>query len=144
MFNRWIEDVLLDVLGEQGVGCAAFSPLAQGMLSDRYLTGVPPGSRASENDSLPQRFLSAENLGRVKGLAELARARGQSLAQMAIAWVLRDERVTTAVFGASSVQQLEVNVASLNKLGFSGDELDEIDRLAVNAGIDLWEESHQA
>ena len=144
MFNRWIEDGLLDVLADWGIGCAAFSPLAQGMLTDRYLNGIPPGSRASEDDSLPQRFLTDENLGRVKELAELARARGQSLAQLAIAWVLRDEQVTTAVFGASSVQQLEANVASLDKLGFSARELEEIDRLAVNAGIDLWEESHQA
>jgi L-glyceraldehyde 3-phosphate reductase len=144
MLNRWIEESLLDVLAEQGVGCAAFSPLAQGMLSDRYTDGIPAGSRASEEDSLPRHFLNEANLARIRGLGELARSRGQSLAQMAIAWVLRDERVTTAIFGASSIQQLEANVASLQRLQFSGEELKAVDQLATDAGIDLWEESRRS
>jgi L-glyceraldehyde 3-phosphate reductase len=143
LFNRWVENGLLDVLGEEGVGCAAFSPLAQGMLSDRYLNGIPAGSRASQDDSLPSRFLTAENLDRIRGLADLARDRGQSLAQLAIAWVLRDKRVTTAIFGASSLQQLEANLATLDNLSFSPGELAAIDRYAVDAGVDLWEESHR-
>jgi L-glyceraldehyde 3-phosphate reductase len=144
MLNRWVENGLLDVLAEEGMGCAAFSPLAQGMLSDRYLNGVPAGSRASEDDSLPRGFLTEENLSRIRALAEVARGRGQTLAQMAIAWVLRDQRVTTAVFGASSLQQLEANVASLDRLSFTQDELWEIDRSAVDAGVDLWAVSHQS
>jgi L-glyceraldehyde 3-phosphate reductase len=144
MLNRWVENGLLDVLAEEGMGCAAFSPLAQGMLSDRYLNGVPAGSRASEDDSLPRSFLTEENLSRIRALAEVARGRGQTLAQMAIAWVLRDQRVTTAVFGASSLQQLEANVASLDRLSFTQDELWEIDRSAVDAGVDLWAVSHQS
>jgi L-glyceraldehyde 3-phosphate reductase len=144
MFNRWVEDGLLDVLGKEGIGCAAFSPLAQGLLSDRYLDGIPPGSRASKDDSLPRSFLTPQTLGRIRGLADLARGRGQTLAQLAIAWVLKDERVTTAIFGASSPEQLEANVASVNGLSFSPDELAAIDRLATDAGIDLWKESHEA
>jgi L-glyceraldehyde 3-phosphate reductase len=144
MLNRWVENGLLDVLAEEGMGCAAFSPLAQGMLSDRYLNGVPAGSRASEDDSLPRSFLTEENLSRIRALAEVARGRGQTLAQMAIAWVLMDQRGTTAVFGASSFQQLEANVASLDRLSFTQDELWEIDRSAVDAGVDLWAVSHQS
>jgi L-glyceraldehyde 3-phosphate reductase len=144
LLNRWVEDGLLDVLDKQGAGCIAFSPLAQGMLSERYLEGVPPGSRASEDDSFPQRFLSAANLDRVRGLADLARARGQTLPQMAIAWVLRDQRVTSALVGVSSVAQLEANVAALDNTSFSGAELQAIDRYAADAGIDLWEESHRS
>jgi L-glyceraldehyde 3-phosphate reductase len=144
MFNRWVEDGLLDVLGKEGIGCAAFSPLAQGMLSDRYLDGIPPGSRASKDDSLPRRFLTPETLGRIRGLADLARGRGQTLAQLAIAWVLKDERVTTAIFGASSPEQLQANIASVNGLSFSPDEVAAIDRLAADAGIDLWKESRDA
>jgi L-glyceraldehyde 3-phosphate reductase len=144
MLNRWVEDGLLDVLEKQGVGCIAFSPLAQGMLSERYLDGIPPGSRASENDSFPSRFLSAANRDRVRGLADLARARGQTLPQMAIAWVLRDQRVTSALVGVSSVAQLEADVAALGNVSFSAAELQAIDRYAVDAGIDLWEESHRS
>jgi L-glyceraldehyde 3-phosphate reductase len=143
LLNRWVEDGLLDVLEKQGAGCVAFSPLAQGMLSERYLDGIPPGSRASENDSFPQRFLSRANLDRIQGLAELARARGQTLPQMAIAWVLREPRVTSALVGVSSVQQLDADIAALDNLSFSAPELDAIDRFAVDAGIDLWEESHR-
>ena len=144
LLNRWVEDGLLDVLEKQGAGCIAFSPLAQGMLSERYLDGVPPGSRASEDDSFPQRFLSAANLDRVRGLADLARARGQTLPQLAIAWVLRDRRVTSALVGVSSVAQLEGCVAALGNMSFSAEELRAIDRFAVDAGIDLWEESHRS
>jgi L-glyceraldehyde 3-phosphate reductase len=143
LLNRWVEDGLLDVLEKEGMGCIAFSPLAQGMLSERYLDGIPPVSRASEDDSFPQQFLSSANLDRVRGLADLARARGQTLPQMAIAWVLRDPRVTSALVGVSSVEQLEANVAALDNMSFSAAELDAIDRFAVDAGIDLWEESHR-
>jgi L-glyceraldehyde 3-phosphate reductase len=138
LFNRWIEDKLLDVLEEEGVGCIAFSPLAQGLLTDRYLNGVPDGSRASRNDSLDPSMLSEENLQHVRSLNDLARERGQSLAQMAIAWVLRDPRVTSALIGASSVQQLDDNLDALNNLTFSADELARIDQFAVDGGIDLW------
>jgi len=143
LLNRWVEDGLLDVLEKEGAGCIAFSPLAQGMLSERYLDGIPAGSRASEDDSFPQRFLSQTNLDRVRGLADLARARGQTLPQMAIAWVLREPRVTSAVVGVSSVEQLEADVAALGNLSFSAAELEAIDRFAVDAGVDLWEESHR-
>jgi L-glyceraldehyde 3-phosphate reductase len=138
MFNRWIEDALLTVLAEEGIGCIAFSALAQGLLTDRYLNGIPAGSRASRLDSLSSEMLSGENLARVRSLDAIAKSRGQTLAQMAIAWVLRDYRVTSALIGASSVQQLEDNVAALQRLGFSTEELTEIDRYAVESGIDLW------
>jgi L-glyceraldehyde 3-phosphate reductase len=144
LLNRWVEDALLDVLEKEGAGCVAFSPLAQGMLSERYLEGIPPGSRAAEDDSFPHRFLSAANLDRVQGLAGLALARGQTLPQMAIAWVLRDPRVTSALVGVSSVAQLEGCVAALGNMSFSAEELQAIDRFAVDAGIDLWEESHRS
>jgi L-glyceraldehyde 3-phosphate reductase len=143
LLNRWVEDGLLDVLEKEGAGCIAFSPLAQGMLSERYLDGIPPGSRASEDDSFPQRFLSRANLDRIRGLAELARARGQTLPQMAIAWVLREPRVTSALVGVSSVEQLDADIAALDHLSFSAPELEAIDRFAVDAGIDLWQESHR-
>ena len=138
MLNRWIEVGLLDVLGDAGVGCIAFSPLAQGLLTDRYLQGVPEGSRASKHGSLPASMLSDENLQHVRALAALASARGQSLAQMAIAWTLRDPRVTSALIGASSVAQLDANLDALDYLEFSDDELGAIDRHAVEGGIDLW------
>ena len=138
MLNRWIEVGLLDVLGDAGVGCIAFSPLAQGLLTDRYLQGVPEGSRASKHGSLPVSMLSDENLQHVRALAALAAARGQSLAQMAIAWTLRDPRVTSALIGASSVAQLDANLDALDFLEFSDDELAAIDRHAVEGGIDLW------
>ncbi len=138
LLNRWIEEDLLDVLGSEGVGCIAFSPLAQGLLTDRYLTGVPEGSRASREGSLSREMLNDENLARVRALHAIAQRRGQSLAQMAIAWVLRDARVTSVLIGASSVTQLEQNVAALDHLDLSADELAEIDRHAVESGVDLW------
>jgi L-glyceraldehyde 3-phosphate reductase len=138
LINRWIEDGLLDVLGELGTGCIVFSPLAQGMLTDKYLEGIPPDSRAAENSSLSPDLLTGEALERIRGLNEIARARGQSLAQMALAWTLRDARVTSTLIGASSVRQLEDNVASLDMLLFAEDELAEIDRYAVESGINIW------
>ncbi|HEY2214931.1 MAG TPA: L-glyceraldehyde 3-phosphate reductase [Acidimicrobiales bacterium] len=138
MFNRWIEDRLLDVLVAEGVGCIAFSVLAQGLLTDRYLDGIPDGSRASKGGSLGRNMLSDENLARVKALNDIAQARGQSLAQMSIAWALRDPRVTSVLIGASSVDQLEQNVAALNGLDFTLEEIADIDRYAVDGGIDLW------
>jgi L-glyceraldehyde 3-phosphate reductase len=138
MLNRWIEDGLLEVLGAQGVGCIAFSPLAQGVLTDRYLNGIPEGSRASRDGSLSPGMLNEENLARVRALDALAQRRGQRLAQMAIAWALRDARVTSVVIGASSVAQLEESLGALDNLGFSKEELAEIDRYAVEGGIDLW------
>jgi L-glyceraldehyde 3-phosphate reductase len=138
LLNRWIEEDLLDVLGSEGVGCIAFSPLAQGLLTDRYLTGVPEGSRASRDGSLSREMLNDENLARVRALHAIAQRRGQSLAQMAIAWVLRDARITSVLIGASSVTQLEQNVAALDHLGLSTDDLAEIDRHAVESGVDLW------
>ena len=144
MLNRWIEASLLDVLHESGIGSIVFSPLAQGLLTDRYLQGVPEGSRGARNGSLRPEYLSEENLARVRALQDIATRRGQSLAQLAIAWVLRDERVTSALVGASSVDQLEHNLAALNNLQFSADELTEIDRHAVDADINLWEESSTA
>jgi L-glyceraldehyde 3-phosphate reductase len=138
MLNRWIEESLLDVLGSEGVGCIGFSPLAQGLLTDRYLDGVPEGSRASRVGSLTPQMLSPENLTRIRALGVIAERRGQSLAQMSLAWALRDPRMSSLVIGASSVAQLEQNVASLDKLDFSSDELAEIDQYAVEGGIDLW------
>jgi L-glyceraldehyde 3-phosphate reductase len=138
MFNRWIEDRLLDVLAIEGVGCIAFSILAQGLLSDRYLNGIPPGSRASAGGSLTPDMLNDDNLARIRALNDIALGRRQSLAQMAIAWALRDPRVTSVLIGASSVAQLEQNVAALDHLDFKGDELANIDRYAVDGGIDLW------
>jgi len=138
MLNRWIEDGLLDVVSSEGLGCIAFSVLAQGLLTDRYLNGIPPGSRASQDGSFTAKMLSGENLSHVRALHEIATARGQSLAQMAIAWSLRDPRVTSALIGASSVAQLEQNVAALDRLEFSLDELAAIDGHAVDGGIDLW------
>ncbi|MDX6723499.1 MAG: L-glyceraldehyde 3-phosphate reductase, partial [Solirubrobacteraceae bacterium] len=131
----------LDVLGEEGIGCITFSPLAQGMLTDKYLDGVPEGSRASRDSSLSPDLLSEQNLAHVRALNERAQERGQSLAQMALAWTLRDPRVTSTLIGASSVQQLEQNVAALEKAVFTDDELAAIDQHAVDAGINLWETS---
>jgi L-glyceraldehyde 3-phosphate reductase len=138
MFNRWIEENLLHVLDTEGVGCIAFSVLAQGLLSDRYLNGIAPGSRASRDGSLSRTMLSDENLTRVRSLNEIALGRRQSLAQMAIAWALRDPRITSVLIGASSVDQLEQNVAALENLDFSTQELASIDRYAVDGDIDLW------
>ena len=141
MLNRWIEPELLAALDELGVGCIVFSPLAQGMLTDKYLDGVPEGSRASSPGTFSQDLLTEESLARIRALNELARGRGQTLAQMAVSWTLRDPRVTSALVGVSSVEQLEDNVATLDRLDFDDDELAEIDRHAVESGINLWAES---
>ncbi len=138
MLNRWIEQHLLEVLGEAGVGCIAFSPLAQGLLTDRYLSGIPEGSRASKGTSLTNDMLSKENLDHVRALREIAITRGQSLSQMALAWALRDPRVTSLLIGASSVAQLEENLGALDNLSFTNEELAKIDQYAVESGIDLW------
>jgi L-glyceraldehyde 3-phosphate reductase len=139
MLNRWIEERLLDVLGNEGVGCIAFSPLAQGMLTDRYLGGIPDGSRAAaEGTSLDPAMLSDANLAHVRALREIAIERGQQLSQMALAWALRDPRVTSVVIGASSIAQLEENVGALGNRSFSTEELGRIDQHAVDGGIDLW------
>jgi L-glyceraldehyde 3-phosphate reductase len=138
MFNRWIEGGLLDVLEREGVGCIAFTALAQGLLTNRYLKGVPADSRAAQGKSLSTDAISEENLARVRALNEIAEGRGQTLAQMALAWVLRDPRVTSTLIGASSVAQLEDNVAAVQRLDFSADELAAIDQHAVEAGVDLW------
>ena len=139
MLNRWIEtEGLLDVLAEVGAGCIAFSPLAQGMLTGKYLDGVPAGSRASQGKSLDQGMITEQYLTHVRALDEIARSRGQELAQLALSWALRDPRVTSVLIGASSVGQLEQNVAALDRLDFTDDELAAIDQHAVDAGIDLW------
>jgi L-glyceraldehyde 3-phosphate reductase len=138
MLNRWIEDELLDTLGELGIGCIVFSPLAQGMLTDKYLTGIPEGSRATRDSSLSPDLITEETLAKIRALNEIAAARGQSLAQLALAWTLRDPRVTSTLIGASSVEQLEANVAALERLDFTEDELAEIDRYATESGINIW------
>jgi L-glyceraldehyde 3-phosphate reductase len=138
LINRWIEGGLLDMLGEQGIGCIAFSPLGQGLLTDKYLDGIPAGSRASRDSSLSPDQLDEPTLAKVRALNAVAAGRGQSLAQLAIAWVLREERVTSALIGASSVEQLEANVAALDGLSFSDDELAEIDRYATESDINIW------
>jgi L-glyceraldehyde 3-phosphate reductase len=141
MLNRWIEEDLLDVLGETGVGCIAFSPLAQGMLTSRYLDGVPADSRAAQGKSLSPDLLTDKALEHIRALNEIARSRGQSLAQMAIAWTLRDPRVTSALVGASSVAQLDDTLGALANLEFSTAELEEIEPHAVDGGINLWARS---
>ncbi|MCT2587821.1 L-glyceraldehyde 3-phosphate reductase [Actinophytocola gossypii] len=141
MLNRWIEPELLDTLGDLGVGCIGFSPLAQGLLTDRYLDGVPEGSRASREGSLSRSMLSEENIARVRALNEIAKGRGQTLAQLALAWTLRDPRMTSTLIGASSVRQLDDNLAALDSLAFTDDELAEIDRHAEESGINLWARS---
>ncbi|SRR6056297_3555534 len=139
MLNRWIEDDgLLDVLAEVGAGAITFSPLAQGMLTDRYVDGIPEGSRATEGKSLDPSWVNAENAERLRGLAAIARRRGQSLAQMAVAWTLRDPRVTTTLVGASSAGQLRETVGALENLAFGAEEIAEIDTFAQEGGIDLW------
>jgi L-glyceraldehyde 3-phosphate reductase len=144
MLNRWIEPELLDALGEEGVGSIVFSPLAQGMLSTKYLDGVPEDSRAADGRYLTTDLLTDDRLERIRALNRIAEGRGQALPQMAIAWTLRDPRVTTALIGASSVEQLEQNVAALERMDFSDEELAEIDRHAVESGINLWAESSRA
>ena len=141
MLNRWVEHDLLDVLGSEGLGCIAFSPLAQGLLTARYLDGVPEGARATQDKSFSAAMLSPENLAKVRGLDQIARRRGQSLAQMAIAWVLRDPRVTSALVGASSVAQLEDSLKALDGLGFDASELAQIDRFATESNVNLWTDS---
>ncbi len=144
MFNRWIEGGLLDVLGDQGVGCIAFTALAQGLLTNRYLDGVPADSRAAQGKSLDPNAISEENLARVRALNEIAAGRGQTLAQLALAWVIRDPRVTSTLIGASSVAQLEDNVGAVDRLDLSDDELAEIDKWAVESGVDLWADARDA
>jgi L-glyceraldehyde 3-phosphate reductase len=138
LVNRWIEPELLDVLGQEGVGSIVFSPLAQGLLTDRYLNGIPEDSRVNAGNYFSKELLSEENLERVRRLSEIASERGQTLAQMAIAWVLRDERVTSALLGASSVRQLEDNVAALSNMDFDAAELERIDRHAQEGEVNLW------
>jgi L-glyceraldehyde 3-phosphate reductase len=144
MLNRWIEEGLLDVIGNEGVGCIVFSPLAQGMLTDKYLNGIPEDSRAARDGSLSSEWLSDENLERIRALNAIAQRRGQSLAQLALAWTLRDERVTSTLIGASSVGQLEQNVAALDKLELDPDEIAEIDQHAREGSINLWAASSEA
>jgi L-glyceraldehyde 3-phosphate reductase len=141
LLNRWIEEELLDTLGELGVGCIVFSPLAQGMLTDRYLNGIPDDSRARRDTSLSPSLLTEEALDKIRALNEIAAGRGQSLAQLALAWALRDRRITSTLLGASSVSQLEQNVAALDRLALSDDELAEIDRHATESGINIWAQS---
>jgi L-glyceraldehyde 3-phosphate reductase len=144
MLNRWIEKELLDVLGDLGVGCIAFSPLAQGMLTSKYLKGIPEGSRASRAASLSPELLSDQYLEHVRALNAVATERGQSLAQLALAWALRDARVTSVLIGASSVGQLDDSLGALDNLAFSPEELSRIDEHAVEAGINLWATSGEA
>ena len=141
MLNRWIESRLLDVLDTEGVGCIAFSPLAQGMLTSRYLEGIPEGSRASRHTSLSEDMLNETNLQHVRHLNDIAAARGQTLSQLALAWALRDHRVTSVLIGASSVHQLDENLDALRNTTFSPEELARIDDDAVEGGIDLWREA---
>jgi L-glyceraldehyde 3-phosphate reductase len=140
MLNRWIETDLLDELEEQGMGCIAFTALAQGLLTDKYLDGIPEGSRASKDGSLPQEHLDESVLSRVRALHEIARERGQKLAQMALQWALRDQRMTSVVIGASSVEQLDENLGALDGPPFTEEELRRIDEHAVDAGVNLWAE----
>jgi L-glyceraldehyde 3-phosphate reductase len=144
LLNRWIEGGLLDVLGDEGIGCIVFSPLAQGLLSDRYLAGIPADARAARDDSFRRDMLSEETLARVRALNEIAHGRGQSLAQMALAWTLRDPRVTSALVGARSISQLEDSLRALTNLQFTADELAAIDRYATDAGINIWTQSSDA
>ena len=141
MLNRWIEGELLDTLEEEGIGCIGFSPLAQGMLTDRYLEGIPDGSRASRDDTLSPDLITEETMAKIRALDELAARRSQTLAQMALAWTLRDPRMTSTLAGASSVEQLEANVGALEHLDFSADQLAEIDRYATESDINLWAKS---
>lgn len=141
MMNRWVEDGLLDTLSELGMGCIAFSPLAQGLLTNKYLNGVPENSRAALEGSLQSGMLSDENLDRVRALNEIAKRRGQTLAQMAIAWVLRRPEITSALIGARHVAQLDNSLDALDNLEFSADELAEIDKYATDGGLNLWKKS---
>jgi len=138
MLNRWIEPELLDTLEREGVGCIVFSPLAQGMLSDKYLDGIPEGSRASRDGSLSRGMITDQAVEKIRALNDLAQRRGQSLAQLALAWTLRDPRITSTLVGVSSLEQLEANLAALDNLELSDDELAEIDRYATESGINIW------
>ena len=144
MFNRWIETDLLEVLGQEGVGCIAFTALAQGLLTNRYLDGIPADSRAAAGKSLSTSMINEDNLTRMRALNEIAQSRGQTLAQLALAWVLRDRRMTSTLIGASSVKQLEDNVAATRNLDFTDDELAAIDQYAVESGVDLWAQARTA
>jgi len=145
LLNRWIEEGLLDVLGTEGIGCIVFSPLAQGMLTDKYLNGIPADSRAAKaSHYLPAAFLGEENLAKVRGLNEIAHKRGQTLAQMALAWCLRHPRITSVLIGASRPEQVEENIAALKNLEFSPEELAEIDGYATEAGVNRWARSSEA
>ncbi|HEU5068429.1 MAG TPA: L-glyceraldehyde 3-phosphate reductase [Sphingomicrobium sp.] len=141
LLNRWIEDGLLQTLGDLGVGCIAFSPLAQGLLTNKYLGGVPEEARAAKEGSFSSAMLTEETLTHVRALNDLAKERGQTLAQMAIAWVLRDPRVTSALIGARTIQQLEDSLAAVRNLQFTNEELERIDRFATDAGINIWQRS---
>jgi L-glyceraldehyde 3-phosphate reductase len=145
LLNRWIEGSLLDALEKEGIGCIAFTPLAQGLLTGKYLNGVPEDARVRQSggDSLRQSHLSQENLSRIRALNEIAKARGQSLAQMALAWILRDPRVTSALIGASKPSQVTENVAALKNIDFSPDELAAIEMYAQEGGVNLWERPAQ-
>jgi L-glyceraldehyde 3-phosphate reductase len=144
MFNRWIEGGLLELLGEEGIGCIAFSPLAQGLLTNKYLDGIPQDSRVRRGQYFDEGIVNEQNLERVRALGAIAQERGQTLAQLALAWVLRDERVTSALIGASSVTQLEQNVAALDRLDLEPDELEQIDRYAVDGSLNIWSASSSA
>jgi L-glyceraldehyde 3-phosphate reductase len=144
MLNRWIEQGLLDVLAREGIGCIAFSPLAQGLLTGKYLNGMPEGSRATQNGSLSSDQLTEQTLDHIRALSQVAERRGQSLAQLALSWALRDPRITSALIGASSVQQLEENLAAAQNTTFSEEELAEIDRHAVDSGVNIWAASSTA
>jgi L-glyceraldehyde 3-phosphate reductase len=141
LLNRWVEEELLDVLGELGIGCIGFSPLAQGVLTDKYLDGIPEDSRAARNTSLSPSKLTDQMMAKVRGLNDLAATRGQSLAQMALAWTLRDPRMTSTLIGASSVAQLEDSLHALDNLDFSDEELAEVERYATDSDINLWARS---
>jgi L-glyceraldehyde 3-phosphate reductase len=143
MLNRWIEPELLDALGELGIGCIVFSPLAQGMLTDKYLRGIPDDSRASRHGSLSPDLINDQSLAKIRALNEIASRRGQTLAQLALAWTLREPRITSALIGASSVEQLEANVSALDNLDLSEEELAEIDRYATDADINIWAASSE-
>jgi L-glyceraldehyde 3-phosphate reductase len=143
MLNRWVEKELLGTLDDLGVGCIAFSPLAQGLLTNKYLNGVPENSRAKDGVWFQKEFLGEDNLKRVRALNEIAKGRGQSLAQMAIAWVLRDKRITSALIGARNVEQLDNSLDALKQLQFTDAELSEIDRYAQEGAIDLWRDARE-
>jgi L-glyceraldehyde 3-phosphate reductase len=143
LLNRWIEAELLDTLGDLGVGCICFSPLAQGVLTDRYLAGIPEGSRASRPGSMSPDQLTEETMAKVRALNQIAQRRGQTLAQLALAWTLRDPRMTSTLVGASSIEQLEQNLGALQKPDFTAAELEEIDRYATDSGINLWAASSE-